>query len=54
MDLGYLLVAAFFVGLFSLWLTGWLYRGVGKPNNRWTWFFIIWVVGIALSFIPTE
>lgn len=53
MDIGYFLVASVLCGLFSLWLTGWIFRGANNPQARWRWFGIIWVIAMVLSYIPT-
>jgi len=50
----YFLISAFFSAWLSIWLTGIIFRGVSKPNSRWLWFFIIWIIGIVLSYIPVN
>ena len=50
----YFLVAAILTGLFSLWLTRWIFRGDDNSRTRWTAFAIVWVIALALSYIPAS
>jgi len=54
MDLGNLIFSVVFMGGLALVATGWLFRGIIKPEARWRWFFIIWVVGIIVLLIATN
>lgn len=51
MDMGNLLFAVVVMGSLSYVAIGWFFRGIIKPEARWRWFFIIWVVGIIVLLI---
>ena len=54
MDTGNLLFAVFVMGSFAYAATGWFFRVMIKPEARWRWFFIIWIVGIIAFLTATN
>ena len=51
MDTGNLLFGVVIMGAISYSAVGWFFRSIFKPEIRWRWFFIIWIVGIIALLI---
>jgi len=53
-DVGNLLFGVVIMGAVSYAAVGWFFRAIIKPETRWRWFFIIWIVGIIVFLIATN